>query len=112
MDFLTAPLGSLGLLSIIYAFYIMANLSQRYGQVIRLPPYYRGLYVAMCLVGIAFVSHLLRDSIILTREQGPPLLNDAWFYLLAHYLPLVLAITLAVGVSWRYWSWLLKEQRE
>jgi hypothetical protein len=112
MDFLTAPLGSLGLLAVIYAFYILANLSRRYGEVIRLPPYYRGFYVAMGIICVAFISHLMRDMVILAPEQGPPLLDEGWFYLLTFYIPLSLAVTLALGVAWRYWNWLLKEQQE
>ena len=34
MNFLTAPLGSLSLLAVIYMYYILANLSRRYGEVI------------------------------------------------------------------------------
>jgi hypothetical protein len=112
VDFLTAPLGSLSLLAVIYAFYILANLSRRYGNVIRLPPYYRGLYVAMSFVGIGFVSHLIQDSVIIAPEEAPSLLTNDWFYLFTYYLPLALAITIALAVAWRYWSWILKEQQE
>lgn len=112
MNFLTAPLGSLSLLAVIYAFYILANLSRRYGDVIRLPPYYRGFYVAMGLIGIAFVSHLIQDSVIIAPEQAPPLLSNVRFYLFTYYVPLALAVTLAIGIAWRYWSWILKEQQE
>jgi hypothetical protein len=113
MNFLTAPLGSLSLLAIVYAFYIMANLSRRYGQVIRLPPYYRGYYAGIVLICLAFVGHLMRDSAILAPPgQGPRLLRNDTFYLIVYHLPLALAVTLAIGVSWRYWSWILKEQHE
>jgi len=113
MDFLTAPLGSLSLLAIVYAFYIMANLSRRYGQVIRLPPYYRGYHAGIALIGLALIGHLMRDSVILAPpDQGPRLLRSDTFYLITYYLPLALAVTLALGISWRYWSWILKEQRE
>lgn len=110
MDFLTAPLGSLSLLAIIYAFYILANLSRRYGEVIRMAPYYRGFYVAMGLVAMAFLSHLMQDMVILAPDQGPAFLSDDWFHLLTYYVPLVLAVSVAIGVTWRYWSWILKEQ--
>ncbi len=109
MSFLTAPLSSLSLLAVIYACYILANLSRRYGQVIRLPPYYRGFYVTMGLIFLAFISHLVRDSIIVAPEQGPALLSNDWFYLLTFYLPMALAVTIALIVAWRYWSWILKE---
>ncbi len=112
MNFLTAPLGSLSLLAVIYTFFILANLSRRYGQVIRLPPYYRGFYVAMGFVWLAFLSHLIQDTVIIAPQEAPSLLNNKWFYLLTYYLPLAVAVTLAIGVAWRYWSWILKEQQE
>lgn len=113
MSFLAAPLGSLSLLAVIYALYILANLSRRYGEVIRLPPYYRGFYVAMGIIFVAFISHLMRDSVILVApEEGPPLLNDDRFYLLTYYLPLALSVTVAIGIAWRYWSWILKERED
>jgi len=111
MNYLTATLGSLSLLAIVYALYILANLSRRYGEVIRMPPYYRGFYVAMGLVAIAFISHLMRDMVILAPNQEPALLDEDWFYLSSYYAPLALAVTLAIGVAWRYWSWILKEQQ-
>jgi len=110
MNFLTAPLGSLSLLSVIYIFYILANLSRRYGQVIRLPPYYRGFYVAMSFIGLSFISHLTQDSVIIAPEEAPSLLSNDWFYLFTYYLPLATAVALAIGVAWRYWGWILREQ--
>ncbi len=112
MDFITAQMGALSLLSIMYIFYILANLSRRYGEVIRMPPHYRGFYAAIGLVSVALFSHLLRDMVILDPGQGPALLNNDWFYLLTFYLPLALAVTLAIIIAWRYWSWILKEQQE
>ena len=71
MNFLTAPLGSMGLLAVVYLFFILANLSRRYGQVIRLPAYYRVFYVAMGFVALAFVSHLIQDSVIIAPDEAP-----------------------------------------
>jgi hypothetical protein len=112
MNFLSAPLGSLSLLAVIYAFFILANLSRRYGQVIRLPPYYRGFYVAVGLNCVAFLSHLVKDSVIIAPEQAPSLLTNDWFFLLTYYLPLAVAVTIGLGVAWRYWGWILKEQQD
>jgi hypothetical protein len=112
MDFLTAPLGSLGLLAVIYAFYILANLSRRYGEVIRLAPYYRGFYIGMILIGVAFIGHMMQATVVLAPEQAPALLNAEWFYLLTYYLPLALGVTIGLGVAWRYWSWILQEFKE
>jgi hypothetical protein len=111
MNFLTAPLSSLGLLAVIYAFYILANLSRRYGEVIRLAPYYRVFYIGMVLVGIAFIGHVMQASVVVAEEAPSPLDAD-WFYLLTYYLPLALGVTIALGVTWRYWSWILQEFKE
>jgi hypothetical protein len=112
VNYLTAPLGSLGLLAVIYMFYILANLSRRYGQVIRLAPYYRGFYIGMGFVSLAFISHLIQDSVIIAPEQAPSLLDSDEFYLLTYFIPLAIAVTIAIAVAWRYWSWILKEQQE
>lgn len=112
MNYLTAPLGSLSLLAVIYMYYILANLSRRYGQVIRLAPYYRGFYVGMVLICVAFLSHLVQDTLIIAPEQAPSLLTNDWLYLLTYYIPLALAVTIGIVVAWRYWSWIGKEQQE
>jgi len=109
---LTAILGSFGLLAVIYTLYILAHLSRRYGQVIKLAPYYRGFYVSIGFVCLALVSHLMKGSVITASQQAPSLLTDDRFYLFTYYLPLALAVTVALGVAWRYWGWLLKEQQE
>ena len=112
MNYLSAPLGSLSLLAVLYTFYILGNLSRRYGQVIRLPPYYRGFHAAMVLITAAFISHLIRDSVIVALDAAPPLLKEDWFYLLTYYVPLALAIAIGAVVAWRYWSWIVKEPQE
>jgi hypothetical protein len=112
MNFLTAPLGSLSLLAVIYMYYILANLSRRYGDVIRLPPYYRGFYAGIILICVAFFGHLIQDSVIIAPEQAPSLLTNDWFYLLVYFLPLALAVTIGLAVAWRYWSWIWREQQE
>jgi hypothetical protein len=110
LNYLTAPLGSLSLVAVFYTFFILANLSRRYGQVIRLRRYYRGFYVGMGFIGLAFVSHLIQDSVIIAPEEAPSLLTNDWFYLVTYYFPLAIAVAIAIGVAWRYWSWILKEQ--
>ena len=112
MKVLTAILGSFSLLAVSYTLYILAHLSRRYGQVIKLAPHYRGFYVSIGLVCLALVSHLMKDSVINAGQQAPSLLTDDRFYLCTYYLPLALAVAIALGVAWRYWGWLLKEQQE
>jgi hypothetical protein len=109
---LTAILGSFSLLAVIYTLYILAHLSRRYGQVIKLTPHYRGFYVSIGLVCLAFVSHLMKGSMINAGQQAPSLLTDDRFYLLTYYLPLTLAAAVALGAAWRYWGWLLRGQHE
>jgi len=111
MNFLTAPLAALGLVALMYAVYILANLSRRFGFILKMPPYYRGFYMAMGLMGVALVSHLLRASTILAESAPYPFAED-WFYLLTYYLPLAISVSVCLGIAWRYWSWLLKEQDE
>lgn len=112
MNFLTAPLGSLSLLAVIYMYIIFANLSRRYGQVIRLPPYYRGFYAGIGLICVSFFSHLIQDTVIIAPEQAPSLLTNDWFYLLTFYLPFAAAVTIGLVVAWRYWSWIWRERQE
>lgn len=110
MSFLTAPLASLGLVALMYAAYILANLSRRFGFILKMKPYYRGFYIAIGLMTIALISHLLRASVILDPDKAPEPFDQVWFYLLTFYLPLTIGIGLCLAVAWRYWSWLLKEQ--
>jgi hypothetical protein len=112
MNYLSAPLGSLSLLAVLYMYYILANLSKRYGEVIRLPPYYRGFYAGIALICVSFFGHLIQDSVIIAPDQAPSLLTNDAFYLLTYYLPLALAVTVGLGVAWRYWSWIWREQQE
>ncbi len=110
MSFLTAPLASLGLVALMYAVYILANLSRRFGFILKMPAYYRGFYLAIGLMAVALVSHMLRATLILDPKAAPSPFDQNWFYLLTYYLPMAISISICLGVAWRYWSWLLKEQ--
>ena len=66
----------------------------------------------MVLITTAFISHLIRDSVIVAPDAAPPLLKEDWFYLLTYYMPLTLAIAIGIIVAWRYWSWIVKEPQE
>jgi chromate transport protein ChrA len=102
--------GSLGLLSVIVTLLTLAALSQRIGEVTKMPPLYRGFYIgAACLVVALFVR-LLRVSTLMASPEGAAFLNDDLFYLLAYHLPSALGLTVSLVVTWRYWSWLLREQ--
>ena len=111
MTALTAPLGTLGLFSVVFMMFMLADLSRRLGSVTKMKPYYRVFYVAMGLLSIATVARVLRSSVVLSPDVGPPILHNPVFYLIAYHLPLVIAVTLGVGVTWRYWGWLFRESQ-
>jgi hypothetical protein len=102
--------GSLALLSIIYALFILAALSQRIGQVRKMPPLYRGFYFGAAALAVAFFGRLLRVSALLAAPEQPTFLNSDLFYLVVYYLPLSVGLTVSLAITWRYWSWLLREQ--
>ncbi|MBN1887966.1 MAG: hypothetical protein JW850_08235 [Thermoflexales bacterium] len=106
MSALTTPLGFIGLLSILFMLYILANLSRRLGSVTKMKPYYWGFYVAMGLIAVAIIARIIQSSLQLSSgvEPYPPGL-----YLLAYHLPLALAVTLGAVIAWRYWGWLFRE---
>lgn len=110
MNVILGLAGSLALLSIIYALFILAALSQRIGQVRKMPPLYRGFYFGAAALIIAFFGRLLRVSALLASPEKLTFLNDDLFYLLIYYLPLTVGLTVSLVITWRYWSWLLREQ--
>jgi hypothetical protein len=104
-------LGTLGTLSIIILFYILAKLSKRLGSVEKMAPLYRYYYVAQLFMGLSYIIHLLVVRINFAPENFPNWLISPWFLLLAYQLPLTIAATLGLIVTWRYWSWLVIEPK-
>lgn len=102
-------LGSLGTLSVIYLFYILAKLSQRLGAVEKMYPYYRYYYVANLFIIIGTISHVVIARAALSSQGFPIWLVSSWFILLAHYFPMAIGVTIGLFVTWRYWSWLITE---
>jgi hypothetical protein len=100
-------LGTLGTLSLIYLFYILARLSERLGSVEKMPPIYRYYYVAIFFLSIGFLYHLLAARFHSVPESFPHWFSSSWFLLLVHYLPLAVGVTIGLYVTWRYWSWLV-----
>ncbi len=110
MNILIGLAGSLGLLSVIYTLFILASLSQRIGQVRKMPSFYRGFFFgAACLI-TALLVRFLRVSALLASSEGLAFLNDGRFYLLAYHIPLTLGLTVSLWAVWKYWSWLLRER--
>lgn len=99
--------GLLGPASITVALVVLALLSRRLGGVTRMPRYYVGLFLAAGMMGVSVVARLLalgRGSAITMELNHDPL----WVFL---YIGLpAIALTTAIVVAWRYWSWLLAER--
>jgi len=102
--------GSLGLLAVIYTLFVLAAFSQKMGDVLKMPPLYRGLYLGAACLTVALIVRFLRVSVLLASAEGAAFLQDDWFYLLAYHVPLALGLTVSLVVIWRYWSWLLRER--
>lgn len=102
-----SPLGSI---AVIYLFHILARLSQKLGEVTRMPAYYRWYRVGQALWGIALLTQLLRVSLVLDPAGSPSWLGSPWLYLLTHYLPMAVGVIIGLIVTCRYWIWLLTER--
>lgn len=111
MGIIGAVLGSMGLISLTYALLVLAQFGRKLGAVTKMKPFYRGYYVAACFVGLALIVRLIRASVFLAPPDTiPTLLNSALFYLFFYHLPLAIGLSVGLAITWRYWSWLLKEQ--
>ena len=111
MDIIGAILGSVGLASLVYALFILAQFGRKLGAVTKMKPYYKGYYVAGSLVSVALVVRFVRASVFWApRGSIPSLLNSSIFYLFLYHLPLAIGLCLGLLITWHYWSWLLKER--
>jgi hypothetical protein len=111
MRVIVAILGSMGLVSVTYMLAILASFGRKLGAVTKMRPFYYGYHVAIGCLTVAILTQLLRASVFWAPvEAVPPLLSNPTFYLLLHHLPMALSLTISLGVTWVYWSWLLKER--
>ncbi|MBI5670035.1 MAG: hypothetical protein HZC41_18730 [Chloroflexi bacterium] len=101
----TGVLGLLGPLSIVVALVVLALLSRRLGSVTRMPRYYLGLFLSAGLMLVSIVARLVS----LGRPATTGLHHDPLVVFLYVGLPAI-ALTIAIVVAWRYWSWLLAER--
>jgi len=76
---------------------VLANLSQRLGEALKVPPYYRILYVTTALILVAFSLDTFRETL------QAPLFDLAAAGLRA------LAVAIAVAVCLPYWRWVFSE---
>jgi hypothetical protein len=111
MEVILAILGSIGLASVICTLVILARFGHKLGAVTKMRPLYYGYYVAIACLCLALLVHLIRASVFWAPvETVPSVLTDPIFYVLLHHLPMAIALSISLGVTWHYWSWLLKER--
>jgi hypothetical protein len=111
MTLVGAIVAALGLVAVIYALAILARFGQKLGAVTKMRPLYKGYYASIALLGVALIVRFLRTSVFWAPPQSTPtLLDSPVFYLFFYHLPLATGLTLALGITWYYWSWLLKER--
>ncbi len=97
-------LGAAAPLVLMLVLWMVAQISRRFGEVTRHPPYYRIFYVAMGLMSLPLLVRLL--SIGLTERQLRDLGGNTPEALL-HDIPLAVSIALTLAITWRYWGWLV-----
>ena len=102
-------LGTVGLLSIMVLFYVLARLSEKFGAVIKMPPIYRYYYVSLALTAVSYVIHLAVIGFIVPPPGALAWLASPLVLLLTYHLPLAAGVSLALFITWRYWSWLVTE---
>ncbi|MBN1659744.1 MAG: hypothetical protein JXA93_15160 [Anaerolineae bacterium] len=110
IDLVGAIIGSLGLISLVFAQVILGQFGRKLGAVTKMRAYYQAYYVAGALLTLALVIRFLRASIFWAPESDiAPALNSPLLYLFLYHLPLAAGLTIGLVVTWLYWSWLLKE---
>ena len=111
MTLLIALAGTTGLGATALVLVIMARLTHRWELVTRSRSFYQLFYLSAALLTVAAVFRLLR-AVYLVSGTGSPLVSDpqSWLYICVYHLPLALAMTLGLGLTWRNWGWLLREQ--
>lgn len=104
-------LGTVGIISLVILFFVLAKLSERFGSVVRMSPLYRYYYLSLFLALISTTVQIMAVRAE-TVPTIPVWVTASWFLLLAHHLPLAIAVTIGLYVTWHYWSWLITERHE
>lgn len=103
-------LGIVSSLSILTLFFVLFKLSERFGSVVKMKPFYRQYYLALIFSGIGLLTHIFIVFASLQPETAPTIINSSWFLLVAYHLPLAIGVSIGLFVTWRYWSWLVTEK--
>ena len=112
MIVITTPLGSMGLLAVVYLGFLFANFSRRLSAVRKMANYHRWFQVANGLVALAAMSQVVRGVAALAPQLAYPILLEPWFALASFHVPLAIGVTLDLALVWYYWGWILKEKVE
>lgn len=111
VEFVFTPLAPLGLVALIAAVYLYANLSRRLGAVTKMPPYYRWFLPGGVLMALALTVWVIQRAASLSCLETVAPLATPLFGLLFFHIPLLIGVGINVAVVWRYWSWLLLGER-
>jgi hypothetical protein len=109
---ITTPLGSVGLLAIMYMGAIFATLSERLNVVAKRADYHRWFWLGNILIAIAATSQAIRSTAALIPESALPALLEPWFALVTFHIPLAVGSTFDLLIVRYYWRWILKENPE
>jgi hypothetical protein len=110
MTVIVSLLGTFSTASLLALFFILSKLSERFGSVVKMKPFYKGYYVGFVFLGVGLLTHLLIAGANLKPDDVPAIIHNSWFLLIAYHLPLAIGVTIGLIVTWRYWSWLVTEK--
>jgi hypothetical protein len=100
-------LSAVGIVSVIYLFYVLARLSERLGSVEKMVPRYRHYYAAIAFLLVGLISLLATTQFAQTDQPFA-----AWVLLPVYHLPLTIGVTIGAITTWQYWSWLITENKQ
>jgi hypothetical protein len=109
---ITTPLGSVGLVAIMYLGGIFSTLSERLNVVAKRADYHRWFWLGNILIAIAATSQAIRSTAALAPTSALPTLLDPWFALVTFHIPLAVGSTFDLLLVRYYWGWILKENQE
>jgi hypothetical protein len=102
---LISALGLLLWVAVIVTLIVLAQLSERLGNVTHARRYYRWYYVAACLVALSVVIQVLNHQPPLAASPNLTILG-----IIAHDGLQATGLTIGLIITWYYWSWLLAER--
>ncbi len=97
-------LSALGPLAITVILLVLAEISRRLGEVLKIARWYRGYYGAALLTIISTITRLLSLSL---SEQDFSIKEGDNVLSLVYTLSLAGGVCLGLVITWRYWGWLV-----